>query len=56
MLMFIALFGVLTALTGLFLIFDQRRAHKDKLERIQRELARRDAANSPSPQSTEAQE
>ena len=46
MLMFIALFGLLTACVGIFISFDNRRVHKEKLARVQREIARREAAES----------
>ena len=44
MLMFILLFGFLTLCAGGYIAYDNNRTRKEKLAKIQRKLARREAA------------
>ena len=44
MLMFILLFGFLTLCAGVYIAYDNNGTRKEKLAKIQRELARREAA------------
>ena len=44
MLFWLALFGVGTVLAGVYVANDERKARAEKLKKIQRELARREAA------------
>ena len=44
MLTFILLFGFFTICAGVYMAFDNNRTRKEKLAKIQRELARRETA------------
>jgi len=44
MIMFIILFGAALLCGGIYVAYDERRARKEKLKKIQRELARRETA------------